>query len=191
MLSNLNMHGFSVLIFSDCNINILKLNTSQLASEYLDVCHSNGYLTNFKSSRINQHSYSLIDHIMSNNTSANVISGTIVHELSDHLPVFYSCNDVQFKKRDVTSLSRDMSNNNISKFKEALRWNNVLSEQNVNSALNNFLDPFLTLFELHFPLTKRKVNRNYNRVNEFMTAGWYLVEEKTFYSKNNYLIPVT
>jgi Reverse transcriptase (RNA-dependent DNA polymerase) len=47
----------------------------------------------------------------------------------------------------------------------------VLNTQDVNIALENFLDPFNTLFELHFPLTSRKRNRNFDKLKGFMTAG--------------------
>jgi hypothetical protein len=52
-----------------------------------------------------------------------------------------------------------------------LRWHNVLSSDNVNVALDNFLDPFMTLFDLHFPLKKVKLNRNYDKLHDFMTKG--------------------
>ncbi len=34
------------------------------------------------------------------------------------------------------------------------------------------------MFELHFPLTKTKFNRNIHKINEFMTAG-LLISRKT------------
>jgi hypothetical protein len=80
------------LIFSDCNINVLKISNSPLAAEYLDVCHTNGFLlTNMKATRVNPNSYSLIDHIMSNDVSNVINSGTIVCDISDHFPTFYTC----------------------------------------------------------------------------------------------------
>jgi hypothetical protein len=62
----------------------------------------------------------------------------------------------------------------MTKFRDQLRnlrWHNVLSSDNVNDALDNFLDPFMTLFDLHFPLKKVKLNRNYDKLNDFMTKG--------------------
>jgi hypothetical protein len=64
LMSKLTQHNFTTLVFSDSNINLLKINTSPLTAEYLDVCHSNGFiLTNLKASRISTNSFSLIDHI--------------------------------------------------------------------------------------------------------------------------------
>jgi hypothetical protein len=61
----------------------------------------------------------------------------------------------------------------------------VLSENDVNVALDNFLDPFMTLFELHFPLQKRKVNRNFDKINAFMTKGLLISrrQKNTLYKK--------
>jgi hypothetical protein len=79
----------TAIIFSDCNINVLKINNSPLAAEYLDTCHTNGFmLTSMKASRINPNSYSLIDHILINNVTNDIVSGSIVCDISDHFPIF-------------------------------------------------------------------------------------------------------
>jgi hypothetical protein len=159
ILGNLNVNS---LIFSDCNINLLKINVSSLTSEYLDTCHTNGFIvTNLKATRIQNDSYSLIDHILTNNINADIKTGSIVCDISDHFLVFYSCKDVTVQREDPIFMSRNISYANMVKFRDDLqhlKWQNVLSSRDVNLALNNFLDIFLTLFELHFPLTKKKFN---------------------------------
>jgi Reverse transcriptase (RNA-dependent DNA polymerase) len=166
---------YTSVIFSDCNINLLKINSSPLAAEYLDTCHSNGFIqTNFKATRIQNLLYSLIDHIMTNNINHDITTGTIVDDLSDHFMVFFSCFNPYVNANIEQLMTRNFSHNNMSAFRDDLRglsWNNVLSERNVNTALDNFLDSFLTLFDMHFPLKKRRINRNFNRINDFMTAG--------------------
>jgi hypothetical protein len=52
-----------------------------------------------------------------------------------------------------------------------LSWNNVLLERDVNGALGQFLDTFTTLVDLYFPAKKRKMNRNFDGIKEFMTRG--------------------
>jgi hypothetical protein len=59
-----------------------------------------------------------------------------------------------------------------------LRWNNVYNSDNVNQSFNTFWDDFNTLFEMHFPLTKNKFNRNFHKVNDFMTSG-LLISRRT------------
>jgi hypothetical protein len=175
LLPLLSQHNHTALIFSDSNLNLLKLNTSPLTAEYLDVCHTNGFLlTNLKATRISQNSFSLIDHVLTNNISKNILSGSIVCDISDHFPVFFSCDNVKVEKKNEAQMTRNFNQESMSSFRDALRnlrWHNVLLENNVNVALDNFLDPFMTLFDLHFPLKKRKVNRNFDKLNAFMTKG--------------------
>jgi hypothetical protein len=175
LLPLLVQHNHTALIFSDSNLNLLKLNSSPLTAEYLDVCHTNGFLqTNFKATRVCPNSYSLIDHIMTNNISTNIFSGSIVCDISDHFPVFFSCNNVKLTNKNEAQMTRNFNHDNMLRFRDDirnLRWLNVLAENDVNVALENFLEPFMTLFELHFPLKKRKLNRNFDKINAFMTKG--------------------
>jgi hypothetical protein len=59
-----------------------------------------------------------------------------------------------------------------------LRWYNVYNNQDTNVSFDLFWEDFNTLFELHFPLTKTKFNRNIHKINEFMTSG-LLISRKT------------
>jgi hypothetical protein len=153
------------------------------------VCHANGFLqANFKATRVNTSSYSLIDHIMTNNISNNISSGSIVCDISDHFPVFFSCDSVKVTKKNEAQMTRNFNYDNMSRFRDDLRnmrWLNVLSENNVNVAL----DPFMMLFELHFPLKKRKFNGNFDKINAFMTKGILTSRRrKNFLYKNSLLI---
>jgi hypothetical protein len=79
------------LFFLNSSINLLKLSNSQLVAEYLDTCHANGYIiSNLKATRICHNSYSLIDQILTTNIKQDCVSGSIVCDLSDHFPIFYT-----------------------------------------------------------------------------------------------------
>jgi hypothetical protein len=139
-------HQHTAIIFSDCNINVLKVNNSPLAAEYLDTCHTNGFmLTNMKATRVNPNSYSLIDHILINNVPNNIVSGSIVCDISDHFPIFYTCNDTNSSPNIHNELKRNFSFNNKTLFRETLRnirWHSVINENDVNNSLEKFLDIF-------------------------------------------------
>jgi hypothetical protein len=62
-----------------------------------------------------------------------------------------------------------------------IRWHNVLNANDVNLALNNFLDTFLTLFDVHFPLCKQKINRNSVKIKDFMTKGLLISRRRKNY----------
>jgi hypothetical protein len=61
LMNHTNKPHYNSLIFMDSNINLLKLNYSQLSAEFLDTCHASGFIiSNFKATRICNESYSLI-----------------------------------------------------------------------------------------------------------------------------------
>jgi hypothetical protein len=182
LLSGLADPRHRIFIFSDCNINLLKLNTSQCTSEYLDTCHENGLLlSNFKATRIQNDTYSLIDHVMTNVTDSAISSGSIMIDISDHFPVFYCCNDLGLQKASNSRMSRSFTQACMTQFRDNLRginWRHVTSNNDVDSALDEFLDTFHTLFDLHFPLRKLKLNRNFDKLNGFMTNGLMISRRK-------------
>jgi hypothetical protein len=45
----------------------------------------------------------------------------------------------------------------------------VFADNDANSSFNKFWDSFSALYDLHFPLTRVKFNKNKHRINAFMT----------------------
>jgi hypothetical protein len=71
-------------------------------------------------------------------------------------------------------MTRDFSLANMTNFKNdlsSLFWNDVTSINDVDGCFDVFLDNFSTLYDLHFPLTKFKFNKNKHSKNDFMTPG--------------------
>jgi len=175
-LNKLNKTDSPYLIFLDSNINLLKLANSNLAQSYLNIIHLNGFLQlTRKATRIQNNSYSLIDHILVKNEPENLLSGTIVSDLSDHFINFISLGN----SNNSTPLcnhryERVFSQQNKSNFLNTLNnmsWRNVLSQKDVDPAFDEFWDVFSPLYDIHFPLTKIKFNRNMHKINNFMTTG--------------------
>ena len=52
-----------------------------------------------------------------------------------------------------------------------LDWLDVKSSNDVNTSYGIFWDTFKTLFDLNFPLSKKKFNKNYHKINGYMTKG--------------------
>jgi hypothetical protein len=52
-----------------------------------------------------------------------------------------------------------------------VNWNIVTDSVDVNVAFEHFWAEFKQLYDLCFPLTTQKFNRNTHRVNGYMTAG--------------------
>jgi hypothetical protein len=172
-LTLLNNNASPIFIFSDSNINLYNLGVCNIAQNYLNCIHSNGFLQKiFNSTRIQNQSASLIDHINCKNEPNNLTFGTIVTDISDHLTNFIVLNDTiskpKRKLKFLRKLSKDqmsnLSQDQMSNFRNALhalRWETVLQTQNCNVAFGEFWEIFLTLFNLYFPLTRQKFNKKY------------------------------
>ena len=86
-LIGLNNEGKEVFVFGDININLLNYNTDKKTSEYLDMLLDKGFLPLItKSTRITDHTSTLIDHIYSNVPHKIGKSGICLADITDHLP---------------------------------------------------------------------------------------------------------
>jgi hypothetical protein len=68
-------------------------------------------------------------------------------------------------------MSRKLDDNSIKQFKFLLsyeNWEEVFSDKNVNTILNNFLNTYLRIFYTSFPLTKVKYQHN---IKPWLTTG--------------------
>jgi len=174
LLRNLNSKNQKSYVFLDSNINLLNINNNGGTIEYLDTLLNNGFFqTIMKATRIQNTSSSLIDHILTNK-SHNESTGTLISDISDHFFTFISHPSTERDKKPKNIESRNFSALAISNFKTtlgALSWETTLQHNDVNDSYNTFFNDFMPLFELHFPKTKKKFNKNYHKINDFMTTG--------------------
>jgi hypothetical protein len=171
-LSNLNTPTY---IISDSNLNLLNFPSTDHSESYLHSLHSNGFLwTNFKATRMYNDSFSLIDHIFSNNITPNIETGSVVDDISDHFVNFIQIPYTKYKKLTVNHTNRMHTPNSILMFRNALRgqnWLDVVSSQDVITSYNNFWQTFKSLYDIHFPITPSRPNKNIYKINNFMTRG--------------------
>ena len=78
-----------IILLGDFNIDLIKTNTNNNASEFLEIIYSS-YLTPHITSptRLTSRSHTLIDNIMSTVITKDAISGNIINTISDHLGQF-------------------------------------------------------------------------------------------------------
>jgi len=175
-LHNLAVISDNVITFLDANINLLNFCNDQSVALYLVTIFSNGFNQHVgKATRIVNDSYSLIDHILSKSSLKSLVSGTIISDISDHLPNFINVPNYKRKacKNEYTNM-RNFSYVNMNGFRENLRncnWNNVIHNNDVNDSYEIFWNDFSALFDLHFPIKKVKFNKNVHKKNDFMTLG--------------------
>ena len=154
---------------------MLKYSSCKLSAEYVDLLFSFGLLqavTNPTRCTIN--SATLIDHAIFLPKPHPVECVILVSKVSDHFPVVSFCQAEAPKKPLKEFTSRDLSDDNINKFKRALgtfNWNFVTDINDTQEAFSNFSNVFHNLYNLHFPLVTTKFNKNHHNIAKWMTKG--------------------
>ena len=121
LLTDLNNCNKDAYVFLDSNINLLNSNNNQHAINYMTAVTNAGFLlSNFRASRIQNDSASLIDHILSNNKTSSLTSGTIIEDISDHFITFIQPNIQKNKSKPTVVKRRIYSKDNLNNFKRDL-----------------------------------------------------------------------
>ena len=135
LLSNLNLMNSQSILFMDSNINLLNLLTNAGVRNFHDTITNNGFLQLIlKSSRIQNNSFSLIDQILTNNNTSNILSGSIINDMSDHFLTFTTFSAHKKEKCQKVIESRNFSPKNVANFKEALgalTWDSTFQQDNM------------------------------------------------------------
>lgn len=172
ILNNLNIPTY---ICSDSNANLLRCGLDNFPTNFIEQLSCYGFSQILsKATRICGTSYSLIDHI-STNDHMNVIKkcGILTDTTSDHFYTFVSLNFVS-EKKDKFTYQRNFSVFNKRTFKNYLNeetWNEVYLSDSADKAMEVFSEKFNLYFDLCFPIQKVKPNKNRHSLNPFMSSG--------------------
>ena len=172
-LSNLSELNKPSYIFTDSNINLLRLHDTQICSDYLDTLITNGFIQLIcKATRIQSHNTSLIDHIITNTNLKHYTCGTIVDDISDHFINYIQITiDKPHKQKINTETKRQINETNTINLKNALRltdWSDITADNNVDTSFNKFWEKFNALYNTHFPVITTRFNRNKHKINGYM-----------------------
>ena len=127
-----------------------------------------------KATCINPPSYSLIDHICFKNDKLEFTTGVIPSDISEHFFTFLSLDNSKTQVVHKEISSRQFTSNNLNDFKLALRsigWESVTNTMDSNLAFNEFWNTFSSLFDIYFPLKTVKFNKNFHKIQKFLTSG--------------------
>ena len=144
-----------VFIMGDCNINLLHYDEHAPTNDFINNLFSYNFLPCINHpTRISEHSSTIIDNIFINLINANVISGNILTQISDHLPqclVLKNANIPQHKLAVFKSdFSRYNEGNFFSDFSE-IEFNHLNDNSDVNKNYDKFLKDITLLVEEHVP----------------------------------------
>jgi len=159
----------------DSNINLLALNHTQPNFNYYRILFENGFFQCINlASRFCNQSYTAIDHVVTNVHSQFITTGVFLTDISDHLMTFIETADKKPSPPKDPPPSRSFPAHKINNFKTDLsniRWGAVTDERDTDRAFDKFWEIFKPLLELHFPIRKVKFNKNFHKINGYMTQG--------------------
>jgi len=168
-LDTISKEGKTCFLLGDFNIDLLKNERHTLTTDFLNMLFSCCmYPTITKPTRITDKSATLIDNILTNSLSESYTSGTLVTDISDHLPIFYimKCKSDVSKTNSTKRRLRKFTSSNITKFKNQLAdvtWDKLYNYSNTNDAYSHFIQVITSLFEECFPIvthSERNVEKN-------------------------------
>ena len=163
------------MLMGDCNIDLLKYNTHDKTTEYVDNLLSRGIMPLIHyPTRVTHSTATLLDHMYTNNISLNSKSGIIVTDVADHFGTFHVVPRKSISYSNVPTEKRIYSDKNINCFKKYLEETNfrhLLAIDCPDVAYNSFIILYNLAFEKAFPLIKTKAHRKYVKVEPWMTAG--------------------
>ena len=150
-----------LILLGDFNINLLKSETENSVSNFLDILGSFPMLSQIIfPTRITNTSKTLIDNIFTDSSNFQISSGNLTYHISDHLPQFSI-----FKNMNINSnLKHNKFKRNWSSFDQEkfildffeinLKDKLNLNERNIDLSFDNFYKIINNLLDTHIPLKK-------------------------------------
>ena len=158
-----------VFICGDFNIDLLNPNKHKMTDEFINTMYSMSlYPKITRPSRITSHCATLIDNIFTNDIENNTMSGLLINDISDHLPVFtvYNSNYQRNQSEEKLKYRRVRTEETMSSLKNDLlaqNWEKVYNESDIDNAYETFLRIFTSLYDKNLSnktiLQKTKIQR--------------------------------
>ena len=196
ILADITEKEIDSFILGDLNLDVLKYNSNEFVSNYIDNIFSHGFLQLVtKPTHCTSNSATLIDHIITNKMLDCYETCILISRLSDHFPIVTFIPYDKIPHSPLYSITRDFSEHNITRFKNNLSnisWNETYASNETQESYDNFSKTFLDLYDIFFPATKKKFNRNMHKVEKWFTTGLLISRQrKNLLAKNAFKNPST
>ena len=132
-----------LFVCGDFNIDLFNTSKNYSTAEFINAMYTMSlYPSITRPTRITKHSATLIDNIFTNVIDRKIVSGLLINDISDHLPVFTTLQSSTRTKTDckITILTRHKREAAIHSLRNNLKhqnWNKVYVE-NVDEAYESF-----------------------------------------------------
>ena len=162
-------------ITGDFNIDLIKQDAHSQTKHFIDTIFSMGLFPLItKPSRITNHSATLIDNIFTNNTQHKNISGLVINDITDHLPVFAVYGyKAKSKENSHFVYQRRINEQSIQRLNKMLTeqdWHGVFSQGDVNECYGYFLKTVESALNLTCPIERKNIKNRLN-IKPWLTKG--------------------
>nr|XP_047126254.1 uncharacterized protein LOC124807829 [Hydra vulgaris] len=171
LLDKLSLENKNIVLLGDFNINLLKYESCNDASNFLDLMYSSSLFPLItQPTRITPKSKTLIDNIFVNFHTPNTKSGNLSVSLANHLIQFISFPCKNLKQSLPKVYRRCFKNFDEKKFLKNLKetdWLSINQQGNycVNNFTSKFLDTLRRLLDNHAPfkMSTKKANKSLSK----------------------------
>ena len=151
-----------IFLIGDFNISLLNYESHGETNDFINTMISHYLLPHIlHPTSVTDHSATVIDNIISNNTSYEITSGNIITQISDHFPQFLILNKVAIDYKTCSFAKRNFSNFLDQRFVDGFATQNMDFLNNTNVSLNSkfdlFYDTVSSYVDNHVPV--KKINK--------------------------------
>ena len=185
-------------ILGDFNINIMQENRSKCANDYINLIVRNGAAPIITiPTRVTATSYTLLDHIITNNMDQVISPAVIETDITDHYPILCTVNKPEYSipkftktfYRNKSSLSADSFRNDLqADLCNAFSHQPELTKESFNEMFNLFSRTVLTTIGTHAPL--KPLSRQQRKLSQkpWITKGILIsIKKKRVMLKSHFL----
>ena len=185
ILERLRNMNINIILGTDQNFDYFKIESQKNTRDLFNHFLSSGIQPTITiPTRVTHATATLIDNIYVKfkQKQDTIKSGTLLYEISDHLPIFmFYSKEIKPKGAPLTFKSRSLNAskmNIIANSLENIDWNN-LYEMDVDSAYNHFMQIITNIIDQHAPFRQITINPKYIILTPWMTPA-LLQSSKTF-----------
>ena len=165
------------ILAGDYNINLLNHETHAETGQFLNNIYAWSYLpVIIRRIRFTETSATLIDNIITNIPNESALTGILIAEISDHLPILYiskssmpdNVNNSNVKFRRLIDNAKI---DNFCDFLSQADWSKLYPIEDVNLCYDQFLCKFSGIYNKSFPIEKVKIKIHHNIQKPWITHG--------------------
>jgi len=164
-----------IILAGDFNINLMNHSCHMETENFLNIMFAHNMLPMIKRpTRYGDCCATLIDNIFTNQINETHVSGIILDDMSDHLPIFLIMQkELPVKKKFITKSIRSINEatiSNLSTKLEGTDWS-VLDSKGVNEAYDTFCSMFRNMYDEALPIELKKYKIHSTKHKPWITTS--------------------